>query len=74
MRHLFEIWTSAEEDWNVSSIVINARSKNAKRRRGRFVWKTFEDLAKEPLHSKHDLILMMHAIYMCVCAWYSKAW
>ncbi|CAE6966858.1 unnamed protein product, partial [Symbiodinium sp. CCMP2592] len=39
LRHLFEVFVSAGEDWLQSSIVINSRSKTAKRRRGKFVWK-----------------------------------
>ena len=30
-----------------SSIVVNARSKTAKRRRGKFVWKKYCDLLSE---------------------------
>ncbi|CAE7025856.1 unnamed protein product [Symbiodinium sp. KB8] len=47
LRHLFEVWTSAKEEWMESSIVVNARSKTAKRRRGKFVWKKYCDLLSE---------------------------
>ena len=49
LRHLFEIFISAGENWMESSIVINARSKTAKRRRGKFVWKKYCDLVTECL-------------------------
>ncbi|CAE7197038.1 unnamed protein product [Symbiodinium sp. KB8] len=49
LRHLFraKVWTSSNEEWMESSIVINARSKTAKRRRGKFVWKKYCDIVTE---------------------------
>ncbi|CAE7195431.1 TEX13C [Symbiodinium sp. CCMP2592] len=43
LRHLFEVFVSAGENWLESSIVLNARRKNANRRRGKFIWITFEE-------------------------------
>ena len=49
MRHLFEVFVSSNENWLQSSIVLNSRKKLAKRRRGKFIWITVEDLIKKQL-------------------------
>ena len=49
MRHLFEIFVTSNEDWMQSSLVINSRNRQARKRRGTYVWKLMKDLIEKPL-------------------------
>ena len=80
LRHLFEVFVSAGENWLESSIVLNARRKNASRRRGKFIWITFEDLAKKYLAlnpGPHVEVMMISFIKLVVTTLYcycTEAW
>ena len=50
MKHLFEQFLTAGEDWLQSAIVVNTRSRKKGARRGQYVWKKFHKLVEEQLH------------------------
>ena len=49
MRHLFEMFVTSDEDWMQSSLVLNSRTRAARRRRGTYVWRTMQELIEKPL-------------------------
>ena len=44
MAKLYEQWISSNEDWMLSSLVVNNAKSSSTRRRGRYVMKTFKQL------------------------------
>ena len=49
MRHLFEQFVTAGEDWQQTAIMMNIRSRKKGTRHGQHVWKKFELLVTELL-------------------------
>ena len=47
MKHFYEVFLSAKEDWMKSSVMMNVSSKKRGKRSGRYVWKRYMDLKKE---------------------------
>ena len=52
MRHMYEQFISAGEDWQYSSIVMNCRTTTKGRKTGKYVWKRYQDLVDQPLRCK----------------------
>ena len=49
MKHFYEMFLSAGEDWQESSIMYNVRRRSGKRKCGKYVWKTLKTLKEEYL-------------------------
>ena len=49
MKHSYEMFLSAHEDWDQSSIMYNVRRRSGKRKCGKYVWKTLKALKEEQL-------------------------
>ena len=49
MRHFFEEYMSANEDWMCSAVYMNIRNSSRRKRQGKYCWKRFCDLVQEPL-------------------------
>ena len=49
MRHFYEMFLSANEDWQQSSVVYNARRRSGKKKCGKFIWKMMKTLKEEYL-------------------------
>ena len=47
MKHYYEVFISSQEDWMSSSIMVNVLHKKNKKRKGKNVWRKFEDLVKQ---------------------------
>ena len=52
MRNFYEMFLSANEDWEQSSIMYNARRRAGKKKCGKFVWKMLKTLKEEYLGPK----------------------
>lgn len=49
MRHLYEMWLSADGDWGQSSLMVNLKNKKGTSKKGVHVWKKFCTLVAECL-------------------------
>ena len=47
MKHFYEVFISSQEDWMNSSIMINVSHKKKGKRKGKHVWKKFEELVQQ---------------------------
>ena len=54
MKHFYEMFLSASEDWDQSSIMYNVRRRSGKRKCGKYVWKTLQALKDEQLGCTMD--------------------
>ena len=51
MRHFFEEYMSANENWLSSAVYMNIRNASRHKRQGKYCWKRFCDLVLELLGS-----------------------
>ena len=47
MRHLYEVFISAKEDWQQSSIMMNSRQSSSNKRFGCYRWRKFSEIKEE---------------------------
>ena len=52
MKHYYEIFLSANEDWMQSSVMLNLRHAKKGKRSGKYVWKRYVDLVAQSLNRK----------------------
>ena len=45
MRHMFEMYITAGENWMESSNMVNIRNSSRGQKKGRYVWVTWQALA-----------------------------
>ena len=47
MKHFYEMFLTANENWAQSSVMLNLRTANKKKKMGKYVWKRYIDLVAE---------------------------
>ena len=47
MRHFYEMYVSANENWLQSSVMVNIRNSSKGKKTGKYVWKQWQKLAEE---------------------------
>ena len=50
MRHMHEMFISSGEDWMTSSLVMNARRRNGRKKQGTYIWVKYAALEAQLLN------------------------